>query len=269
VLCSGHWRSLGERIETLRPRKECAQANLRRPSSTLDRAAARSRQDAPCRSALPGAGDTADRRRRLHAGARRPRAARGRPGRDAPGTRASVSCPPNSIRPVRRAASDPSTMPPPRPTPDAVAACSTRCRPRPACEPRVTSARSLRRGQVVFDLLTAWAGCLEVLARVAANLGLAAATALDLVTKRGQSRRQLGSVHRRRVLLRPIQLPRLQRAHRAVSRFRQIEDDGMRMELLAWPLPPSRESARRHGPSTIRPPRDPRRSNRLGDIDIY
>ena len=67
---------------------------------------------------------------------------------------------------------------------------------------RRRGALSIRFGQVFLDLLAARAGRVEVLARVAADLGLAAATALDLVTEGGQSRRQLGPIDRRRVLLR-------------------------------------------------------------------
>src|SRR5712691_1957287 len=49
-------------------------------------------------------------------------------------------------------------------------------------------------GQVCLNLLTARAGGIEVLARIAADLGLPAATALDVVAQGGQSRCQLGSV---------------------------------------------------------------------------
>src|SRR5688572_8136155 len=70
-------------------------------------------------------------------------------------------------------------------------------------------ALSIRLGQVVLNLLAPWTGRLEVLARVAADLRLTAPTTLKVVPKGGQSRRQFGSIHRRGVLLRPIQLPRL------------------------------------------------------------
>ena len=76
---------------------------------------------------------------------------------------------------------------------------------------RRCGALSIRFGQVVLDLLATRAGRVEVLARVAADLWLAAATALDLVTERGQSRGQLRSVDRRGVLLRPVELARLER----------------------------------------------------------
>src|SRR5260370_38547490 len=42
-----------------------------------------------------------------------------------------------------------------------------------------------------FDLLTARAGRVEVLRRIAANFGLAAAPALDLVAERGEAQREL------------------------------------------------------------------------------
>ena len=48
-------------------------------------------------------------------------------------------------------------------------------------------ALSIRFSEVVFNLLTTRAGCVEVFARVTADLRLAAATPLDLVTQRGQS----------------------------------------------------------------------------------
>ena len=53
---------------------------------------------------------------------------------------------------------------------------------------RRRGALSIRFGEVVFNLLTTGAGCFEVLPCVAADLGLAAAPALDLVAKRRQSR---------------------------------------------------------------------------------
>jgi hypothetical protein len=58
------------------------------------------------------------------------------------------------------------------------------------CDLRRRRALPIRLGQVFLDLLTAWAGRVEVLARVASDLWLAAATALDLVTEGGQSRCQ-------------------------------------------------------------------------------
>ncbi len=53
---------------------------------------------------------------------------------------------------------------------------------------RGRGALSIRLGQVVLNLLTTRAGGVEVLARVAADLGLAAATALDLVAQSAVSR---------------------------------------------------------------------------------
>src|SRR5438552_2643832 len=69
---------------------------------------------------------------------------------------------------------------------------------------RSGGALSVLVGEVCLNLVTARAGGVEVLARIAADLGLPAATALDFVAQGRQSRRQLGSVHRRRVLLRAI-----------------------------------------------------------------
>ncbi len=99
---------------------------------------------------------------------------------------------------------------------------------------------SIRVGQVRLNLLTTRAGGVEVLARVAADLGLAAATAFDFVAECGHSRRQLRPVHRRRVLLCAIELAWLQRTDGAVRRLCQIEDDCVGVKLrgrvaVDWP----------------------------------
>src|SRR5258705_9181479 len=86
-------------------------------------------------------------------------------------------------------------------------------------------------GQVCLNLLTPRAGGVEVLARVAADLGLPAATALDLVTERAQSRRQLGPIYGGRILLCAIQLTRLQRTDRPAGGLRPIEDHCVRVKL--------------------------------------
>src|SRR2546423_9420803 len=96
---------------------------------------------------------------------------------------------------------------------------------------RSSRAGTIRFRQVGFDLLTTRAGGVEVLTGVAGDLGLTAATAFDLVPQRRQSRRQFGTVHRSRVLLRAVQLSWLKRAHVTIGGLGQVENDGVRVEL--------------------------------------
>ena len=77
--------------------------------------------------------------------------------------------------------------------------------------------RATLRLQVLFDLLPPRTRCFQVLARVAFDLRLPVLAALDLVTHLLQPRRQLRTIHRRRVLLRLVQLLRLQRPRVAVG----------------------------------------------------
>ncbi len=65
--------------------------------------------------------------------------------------------------------------------------------------------------QVRLDLLTAWARGLQIRGRVASDFRLSTLAALNLVPEAGEAQGQLGAIHRGPVLLRPIELPRLQR----------------------------------------------------------
>src|SRR5882672_1309371 len=124
---------------------------------------------------------------------------------------------------------------------------------------------STRCGQVVFNLLTPWAGRVEILARVPADLGLPAATALDFVAQRRQSHRQLRSVHRRRVLLRAIELPRnrVPRGRGSPQKAAVVmSDHGGVSEVPPAGPPMSR-------PSTLRPRQDGRDGERLCDVDLF
>lgn len=78
---------------------------------------------------------------------------------------------------------------------------------------------SVLSSQIRFDLLTTRAGDVEVLAGVAADIRLAAASLLDLIADRGQPRGQLGAIHSGGVLLGAIQLARWQRTHGAIGRL--------------------------------------------------
>ena len=85
--------------------------------------------------------------------------------------------------------------------------------------------------QVGLDLLAARARGLEILGRVAADLGLVAGAALDLVAQGGQACGELGAVHGRGVGLRLEELARLQRAGAPVGSFGQIERHDVRVQL--------------------------------------
>src|SRR5262249_25055434 len=107
---------------------------------------------------------------------------------------------------------------------------------------RRSRAVTIRVGQVGLDLPTTRTGGVEVLARVAGDLGLPASAALDVIPEHRQSRGQLGAVYGGRVLLRAIQLSWLKGADGAVGGFGQIEDHSMRVELrrrIAVPGPPA------------------------------
>ena len=77
---------------------------------------------------------------------RRLPAARGQPAQGVRGTCASASCSPGLIRRARTGVSRRPRAPGLRHAQGDVESCSSRCRPRPACAPRVTSARTLRPG---------------------------------------------------------------------------------------------------------------------------
>ena len=63
--------------------------------------------------------------------------------------------------------------------------------------------------EVCLDLLTSRTGSIEVLTRIAGDLGLPALSFFDLIALTFQAQRKLGTVDRRSKLLRPEQLVRL------------------------------------------------------------
>lgn len=92
------------------------------------------------------------------------------------------------------------------------------------------SVRSLR-SKMVFDLFTARARGFEIFLGVALDLRLAILTRLDLIAQPAQSRSQLRTVDRSRVMLRGIQLMRLNGPRLSVVPLGDVEDDGVGMEL--------------------------------------
>src|SRR3989442_15772357 len=93
---------------------------------------------------------------------------------------------------------------------------------------------------MILDLLATRTRCLDVLVAVPRDFRLAAFAAFDLVAQAGEPRRELRPVHCRRILLRLVQFPRLQRADLCLDRVRQIEDNDVRMQLrrsvsVDWP----------------------------------
>src|ERR1039457_3135839 len=77
--------------------------------------------------------------------------------------------------------------------------------------------------QMFLDLLTARTRRLHVLPRVALDFRLAARPLLHFVTQPLQAQAQLRTIDGRRVLLRTVQLPRLQRPRVSVVALRHIE----------------------------------------------
>src|SRR5579864_6959186 len=85
--------------------------------------------------------------------------------------------------------------------------------------------------QMFLDLPAAWARGLEILRRVTADLRLPALAAVDLIAQLSQVRRQLRTVDGGRILLRSIELPRLEGVGLALIGFREIEEHGVGMQL--------------------------------------
>ena len=88
-----------------------------------------------------------------------------------------------------------------------------------------------RLSEVRFNLLATRTGRLQIRRRIAPDFGLATRAAVDLVPQCRQARRQLRAVHGRSILLRPVELPRLERAGLAVPPFSDIEEDDMGVQL--------------------------------------
>ena len=85
--------------------------------------------------------------------------------------------------------------------------------------------------QVLFDLLGARAGCVQVLLRVAFDLWCSAFSRLDLVTQVAELVGKRRLVHRGRIVLGIEQALRLKRACRSVFALGHIHDEDMRVEL--------------------------------------
>ena len=85
--------------------------------------------------------------------------------------------------------------------------------------------------KMILDLLATWTRCLDVLVAVHRDFRLTTFAVFDLVAQGGEPHGELRPVHRRRILLRLVQLPRLQRADLCLDRVRQIEDHDVRVQL--------------------------------------
>ena len=85
--------------------------------------------------------------------------------------------------------------------------------------------------QVLFDLLSAWAAGVQIFLGVALDLRCSVRALVNLISQLSQPQRQFGSIDRSRILLRTIQLVRLQRVGLAVRHSRDVEDDNMRVKL--------------------------------------
>src|SRR5271157_2157729 len=85
--------------------------------------------------------------------------------------------------------------------------------------------------QVLFDLLPAWAAGFQILLGVALNLRCSVWALLNFITQLFQAQRQFCSINGSCILLRAIQLMRLQCAGIAVFSLGDIEDDHMGVKL--------------------------------------
>src|SRR5271157_322490 len=83
--------------------------------------------------------------------------------------------------------------------------------------------------KVVSDLLTSWAGGLQIFARVTPDFRLAASSLIDFVAQFLQTQCQFGAINRSPVLLRAIEFARLQCATFAVLGFCEVEEHDMSM----------------------------------------
>src|SRR5271165_5258443 len=84
---------------------------------------------------------------------------------------------------------------------------------------------------VLFDLLPAWAARFQILLGVALDLRCSVWALLNFISQLPQAQRQFCSINGSRILLRAIQLMRLQCAGIAVFSLGDIEDDHMGMKL--------------------------------------
>src|SRR5712664_430539 len=99
--------------------------------------------------------------------------------------------------------------------------------------------RNLRRGrsasaglrELVLDLLAPWTRGVEIRLGEAADLGLPAGAAINLIAQADQPARQLGSIEGRGVRLRRIELPRLERAGFTGGPLRHVKNNDVGMEL--------------------------------------
>ena len=79
--------------------------------------------------------------------------------------------------------------------------------------------------EVFLNLLAARAVRFQVLARVTLDLRCAVLPGLQVITELSHTPRKLGSIHRGTVLLRTIELLRLNRTEFSITRFRHVEED--------------------------------------------
>src|ERR1700679_19911 len=85
--------------------------------------------------------------------------------------------------------------------------------------------------QVLFDLFTAWTGCVEILLCVAPDLRLTMLATFDLVTQAMQPHGKFGTVYAGCILLGLKEAAFLKSAGLAVFAFGHIEDDRMSVKL--------------------------------------
>lgn len=85
--------------------------------------------------------------------------------------------------------------------------------------------------QVLANLLTSWAGGIEVVLGVPLDFRSATPAGRDFVSELAQSVCEFGLVNRRRVLLRLKEAPFLQCTILAIIPFSDVEDDHVRMQL--------------------------------------
>ncbi len=85
--------------------------------------------------------------------------------------------------------------------------------------------------QVFFDLHTTRTRCLQILLRISLDLRLPMLAAFELIAEALQPHRKLGSVYRRRILLRLEQAALLQRARLPILPFGHIEDHSVSVKL--------------------------------------
>src|ERR1700730_5140738 len=84
-------------------------------------------------------------------------------------------------------------------------------------------------GEMLLDLPAARTRGLQIGRRVAADVRLSAAAALDLIAEGGQAGGKFRAVHSGQIRLRLVELPRLERASLPVLPLGDVEEDDVRV----------------------------------------